>query len=332
MTEGVGLSTETASALPARRAFDRVNWKESLGLLLIYAALFAALSFASPYFLSVNNLLNILVAVSTIGLIAVAMTLVIVSGGIDLSVGSVVALTGVMVAQLSHQMPIGAAVGLALLVGLVVGTFNGWAITGLGINPLIATLGTLSIARGLSFVFSGGLTQTIDDESFGFLGRGFVLGVPFQVVVMVLLFILAAWVMRATIFGRSIYAIGGNAQASRLAGLPVRRLQMAVYILSGFSAALGGVFLASQLGAGAPAAAAGIELSVIAAVILGGTSLSGGKGTISGTLLGVLILGTLNNGLTLLNVSSYYQEVARGTVLLLAVGIDQLRLRLGQRV
>lgn len=332
MTEGVGSATGTASALPVRRSFDRVNWKESLGLLLIYAALLVALSLASPYFLSVNNLLNILVAVSTIGLIAVAMTLVIVSGGIDLSVGSVVALTGVMVAQLSHQMPIAAAAALALLVGLVVGTFNGWAVTGLGINPLIATLGTLSIARGLSLIFSGGLTQTIDDESFAFLGQGSVLGVPFQVIVMVLLFALAAWIMRATIFGRSIYAIGGNAQASRLAGLPVRRLQMAVYILSGLSAAVGGVFLASQMGAGAPAAAAGIELSVIAAVILGGTSLSGGKGTISGTLLGVLILGTLNNGLTLLNVSSYYQEVARGTVLLLAVGIDQLRLRLGQRV
>jgi ribose transport system permease protein len=189
----------------------------------------------------------------------------------------------------------------------------------------------LSIIRGFAFVFSGGLTQTILDEGFGFLGRGYVVGIPFQVIVMVVLFLLTAWIMRWTTFGRSIYAVGGNAQASRLAGIPVRRIQMIVYILSGLSAALGGVFLASQLGAGAPAAATGIELSVIAAVILGGSSLNGGKGTIWGTLLGVLILGTLNNGLTLLNISSYYQDVARGVVLLLAVGLDQLRLRLGNR-
>jgi len=300
-------------------------------LLGIYALLIIVLSLKSPYFLSVGNFMNILVAVSTIGLIAVGMTMVIVSGGIDLSVGSVVALTGVCVAQLSHHMPIWWAVIIALNIGMFIGFFNGIAITKAGINPLIATLGSLSIARGLSFVFSGGLTQSINDDSFGFLGRGFVLGIPFQVVVMAALFLLAAWVMKATIFGRSIYAIGGNPNASRLAGLPVSRLQTIVYLLSGLCAALGGVFLSSQLGAGAPAAASGIELSVIAAVILGGTSLSGGKGTITGTLLGVLILGTLNNGLTLLNVSSYYQEVARGGVLLLAVGLDQLRLKMASR-
>ncbi len=314
-----------------RAALSGLNWKESLGLLIIYALLVVVLSLRSPYFLSVNNGFNILTAVATVGIIAVAMTMVIVSGGIDLSVGSVVALAGVTVAQLSHRMPIGAAVAVALFVGLFVGLFNGLAITRAGINPLIATLGSLSIARGLSFVFSGGLTQSIDSVPFAFLGRGFVAGIPFQVVVMAVLFALAAWVMKSTVWGRSVYAVGGNALASRLSGLPVQRLQLSVYILSGLSAALGGIFLASQLGAGAPAAAAGIELSVIAAVILGGTSLSGGKGTIAGTLLGVLILGTLNNGLTLLSVSSYYQEVARGVVLLLAVGLDQLRLRLGKR-
>ncbi len=315
----------------AKRRFSFAGASTSLGLLGVYVLLVIVLSRLSPYFFSVNNFLNILVAVSTIGIIASAMTLVIISGGIDLSVGSVVALTGTLVAQLSHQMPIGEAVLLAVCAGLAVGAFNGAAITLLKINPLIATLGTLSIARGLAFILSGGLTQTIDNEPFGFLGRGFVAGVPFQAIIMLVLFLLTAWVLRKTVFGRSLYAIGGNRAASRLAGLPVNGVQLAVYVLSGFSAALGGVFLASQLSAGAPAAASGIELSVIAAVILGGTSLSGGKGTIGGTLLGVLILGTLNNGLTLLNVSSYYQEVARGVVLLLAVGLDQLRLLLAQR-
>ena len=312
---------------PTRRR-PLAGWGALLGLVAVYAVLVIALSLLSPYFFSVNNFLNILVAVSITGIIAVGMTMVIVSGGIDLSVGSVVAITGTVVAQLSHQTSLPVAVGAALLIGVVVGAFNGFAITRIGINPLIATLGTLSIARGLAFVFSGGLTQTISDDTFGFLGRGFLLHIPFPVIVMLALFALAAYAMRNTVFGRSLYAIGGNGQASRLAGLPVQRLQITVYLLSGLGAALGGLFQASQLGAGAPQAASGIELSVIAAVILGGTSLSGGKGTIAGTLLGVLILGTLNNGLTLLNVSSYYQEVARGLVLLLAVGLDQLRLRL----
>ncbi len=325
------IPAEPILAAPRRKGPKNQNLQELLGLLGIYALLVIGLSLTSPYFLGVGNLLNILVAVSTIGIIAIAMTMVIVSGGLDLSVGSVVALTGVMVAQLSHRMPIGAAVALALACGLGIGLFNGFAITRVGINPLIATLGMLSIARGLAFVFSGGLTQTIESEAFAFLGRGRIGGIPFQVIVLALLTLLAAWVMRSTVFGRSIYAIGGNAQASRLSGLPVLRLQMVVYVLSGLSAALGGLFLASQLGAGAPAAAAGIELSVIAAVILGGTSLNGGKGTIAGTLLGVLILGTLNNGLTLLNVSSYYQEIARGAVLLMAVALDQIRLRFGQK-
>jgi ribose/xylose/arabinose/galactoside ABC-type transport system permease subunit len=318
--------TDSTGARNRPPRFGLGGW-ESLGLLAVYAALVVTLGVLSPYFLKPGNFANILSAVSVIGIIAVAMTVVIVSGGIDLSVGSVVALTGVAVAQFSHKMPLAVAVPASLLVGLVVGLFNGLAVTRLGINPLIATLGSLSIARGLAFVFSGGLTQTIDDPGFGYLGRGFLIGVPFQALVMAALFLLAGWVMRSTVPGRSFYAVGGNAQAARLAGLPVERLRLAGYLLSGLCASLGGLVLASQLGAAAPQSASGIELSVIAAVILGGTSLSGGKGTLFGTLLGVLILGTLNNGLTLLNVSSYYQEVARGAVLLLAVGLDQVRRR-----
>jgi ribose transport system permease protein len=311
---------------------DRVNWREELGLVIVYILLFGALTLlAWPYFHKVRNLLNILVAVSTIGIISVAMTMVIVSGGIDLSIGSVVALTGVIIAYLSHHVPMPFAIGAALLAGAAVGALNGAAISFARINPLITTLGTLSIVRGLAFAFSGGLTQTISDPSFQFLGRGLVLGAPFPAIVMVVLFVLTAWVMGWTVFGRNIYAIGGNAQASRLAGIAVTPLRMTIYILSGVSAALGGIFLASQLGAAAPQAALGLELSVIAAVILGGTSLSGGRGTIWGTLLGVLIMGTLNNGLTLLNLSSYYQDVARGSVLLLAVGLDQMRQRWGER-
>jgi ribose transport system permease protein len=318
--------------------FGNFNWQESLGLAGVYIVLVMVLSKLSPYFFRFDNLINILVAVSTIGIIAVATTMVIVSGGIDLSIGSVVALSGVAVAQLSHHLPLGAAILLALAVGLVVGLINGLAVTALHINPLIATLGTLSIVRGLAFAFSGGLTQSIDDERFAVLGNGLLhplpgsdFGIPYEVLFMLGLFLIGAWVMGFTVFGRTIYAVGGNAEASRLAGVSVPRTQMLVYILSGLSAAIGSIFLTSQLRSGAPQAATGIELSVIAAVILGGASLNGGKGTVWGSFLGILIMGTLNNGLTLLSISSDYQDVARGTVLLLAVGLDQLRLYLGGR-
>lgn len=322
--------TQAPESIPLNKP-SRFRSADAAGLIGIYLALLLFLAFRAPYFLTVDNFKNILVAVSTIGIISVAMTMVIVSAGIDLSVGSVVALSGVAIAQLGHGRSVWFGVVAAIGVGVIVGSINGFSVTRLRINPLIATLGTLSIAHGLSLVFSGGLTQSITDERFGFLGRGYVLGMPFHVLVMAILFVIAAWVMRHTVFGRSIYAIGGNEQAGRLAGLPVRRIKMTVYILSGLCAALGGVFQASQLGAAAPAAANGIELSVIAAVILGGTSLSGGKGTIWGSLLGVLIMGTLNNGLSLMQLSSDWQDVARGAVLLIAVGLDQLRLTLSQR-
>ncbi len=309
----------------ARGWLNVLNWREEVGLLIVYALLVLALSFLSPYFFSVRNFLNILMAVSVIGIVSVASTMVIVSGGIDLSIGSVVGMAGVLVAQLSQHFSVGVAAVAALLGGALIGLFNGVLITRARINPFITTLATLSIFRGLGFDYSGGLTRTIGSPAFNFIGRGFVSGIPCSVVLMGLLFLLAGWVMGWTVFGRSIYAIGGNARASRLAGLPVRRVMLIVYIFSGLGAALGGVTLTSQLGAAAPQAALGLELSVIAAVILGGTSLNGGKGTILGTLLGVLIMGTLNNGLTLIGASSYQSQVAQGVVLLLAAGLDQLR-------
>lgn len=340
MTEPTA-QNEGAAPAPDTPKGRRIQWGETAGLLIFYVLLFVALSIASPYFLGVNNLTNILIAVSNIGIMATVATMLIVSGGLDLSVGSVAALTGVAVAQLSQTMPIVPAALIALAIGTLVGVVNGIAVTRVRINPLIATLATLSIARGFAFIYAGGLSATINSETFSVLGQGRigrvpvgkeVLSIPVQVIVMLLLFLLAWWVMRYTVFGRSVYAIGGNEQAARLAGLPVRRVQMWLYVLSGFSAALAGLFLASQLGAGSPqVSTTGIELSVIAAVILGGTSLTGGKGTIWGAFLGVLILGTLNNGLTLLQVNSNFQDVARGAVLLFAVGLDQLRVQWANR-
>ncbi len=300
--------------------------QEGAGLVVMYIIIVVAMSFLSPYFLSTRNFLNLLLASSTIGMIAIFTTMLMVGGGLDLSVGSTVALVGVVMSHSQYALGTWGGVVAGLATGLGVGLLNGLIVTQVGINPLITTLGMLSVARGLAFVFSGGLSEPMLDPLFGQLGRGFIAGVPVPVIVLVILFIGAFIVMRYTTYGRAMYAIGGNATASHLSGLPVKRYQLIAYALSGLSAGVAGIFLTSQLAAGAPQAAFGLELSVIAAVVLGGTSLAGGKGGLFGTLIGVLILGTLNNGMVLLSLSSYYQQIAQGLVLLLAVGLDQLRL------
>ena len=311
-----------------RQRLSAAGASQGIGLLFLLVAMVVFFSWASPFFLSVNNVLNIGTNIAYIGIMAIAMTMVIVSGGFDLSVGAVVALTAVTVAKI-HDMDVNIwiAVAAGFAVGPIVGLSNGLLVTKVGINPLITTLGTMSIVRGLAFVLTGGLTGTILDSGFAVIGRGEVVGIPVPLIILIIWFVIASIVMSYTRFGRDLYSIGGNAEASRLAGIPVDRRKIAVYVISGSAASVAGIVLASQLGAGAPQSAAGVELTVITAVILGGTSLSGGKGTVWGTMLGVFIMGVLNNGLALLRVSSFYQEVFRGAVLLLAVAMDQL----GQR-
>lgn len=313
------------SPTPLRRWW-RVS--EGVTLALLYGVMVAYFALRSPYFLRPDNLVNIGQDVAAVGLIGAVQTMVLVSGGLDLSVGSVVALTGVVVALLFERgfgWP--AAVGAGLLVGAAVGGLNGFFVTRLGVNPFITTLGTLSVARGFAFVLTGGHTNLITDPTFQWLGRGRPWGVPCPLWLLAFMFLGSFLLMAQTRFGRYLYAVGGSAEAARLSGVPVGRVRRTVYLLSGLAAALAGVVMAAQLGAAAPQSATGLELSVIAAVILGGTSLSGGQGHVLGTLVGVLILGTLNNGLVLLQVSSYYQEVARGAVLLGAVALDRLRRR-----
>jgi ribose transport system permease protein len=301
--------------------------REGAGLVVMYVIILVALSLLSPYFLTSRNLINLLLASATMGIIAMVTTMLMVGGGLDLSVGSTVALIGVVISQAQHTLGVWGAVVAGLLVAILIGLINGFLVTRVGINALITTLGMFSVVRGLAFVFSGGLTEAMLDDSFGKLGRGFIGPIPVPVIVLVIVTIACWIVMRYTQYGRAMYAIGGNAQASHLAGLRVKRYQMLAYVLTALSAGVAGILLTSQLGAGAPQAATGLEISVIAAVILGGTSLAGGKGTIVGTLIGVLILGTLTNGMILLGVSAYYQQIAQGFVLLLAVGLDQLRTR-----
>ncbi len=326
------MSNPTAlTPIPQKQTFqDRLKaivLSEGAGLVAMYLIILVAMSFLSPYFLTTRNFINLLLASSSMGIIAMFTTMLMVGGGLDLSVGSTVALVGVVISHSQYSLGVWGAVVLGLVVAVLIGLLNGLLVTRVGINALITTLGMFSVVRGLAFVFSGGLTEPMLDETFGELGRGFVAGIPVPVIVFVTTIILCAIILRRIQYGRAMYAIGGNETASHLAGLRVKRYQLFAYILSALSAGIAGVLLTSQLGAGAPQAATGLEISVIAAVILGGTSLAGGKGTIAGTLVGVLILGTLTNGMILLGVSAYYQQIAQGFVLLLAVGMDQLRTR-----
>jgi ribose transport system permease protein len=323
--------TATASALPAKTR--RTRFSTGTTLLLSYVAMCAIFALLTPYFLTAKNFENIGRTLGVVGVVAIGETLVLIGGGVDISVGAVAAMSGVIAGILwgTQALPIWVCAAGGLLAGMLVGLANGLITTRLKINPLITTLGMFSIVRGLSFALTSGQMNQLNNSQFQFIGRGSVAGIPFSLILMLALYVVFYFILRWTGFGRDLYAIGGNATASRLAGIPVNRYLLVVYTLCGLMAALGGLILASQLAAGTPQAATGLEFRVIAAVILGGTSLSGGKGSLVGTLLGVIILRTLDNGLILANVSSYWQEVAGGAVLLLAVGLDQLRMRLGRR-
>jgi ribose transport system permease protein len=228
-------------------------------------------------------------------------------------------------------IPIWGAVLIAILIGALIGFINGLLATGLKLNPLIVTLGTMSIISGAALILTGGLTKPLMVEGFNWIGSGRLFGIPVPAALMVLVYALLAVLLRNTRFGRYVYAAGGNAEASRLLGLPVQPVQISLYVISAVSGAVAGTMLAAMLGAAAPNAASPHLLTVIAAIILGGTSLQGGRGSVWGTLVAVLILGTLNNGLTLLDVTSFWQDVTRGAVLLLAVGVDQIRRQIQER-
>lgn len=307
-----------------RRLLARDPQAVLLAILLL--AMIAGFSIASPYFLSVLNLTNMLLSVSVIGTMAAVSTLVLVSRGLDLSVGSIVGLVGVVTAGLlawGAHWSIAVAGGLAA--GLACGALNGLLIVSLGINSIIVTIGTLSIYRGLAYIATEGQTLFVSDEALLTLGAGRIVAIPWSVLLMAAVFLLCHVVATYTRVGRTCYAIGANPRASRLSGVPLGSYRFWIFVASGLSAAVSGVLLIGQSATAVPAAGIGYELLVITAVLLGGSSLHGGEGRVSGTLLGVLIIGVLNNGMTLLGVNSYYQIVAHGLLLLLAVALDQVR-------
>ena len=304
------------------------SWSGVAVLSVFYIVIVISLSLMSPWFYSFNNAMNIGINMSYIGLMAAAGTPLIIAGGLDLSVAAVAGLTGVLITIFFGWIDnIWLAVALSLFVGAFIGAFNGFLATVLKFNPLIATLGTMSIITGFSLVLTGGLTKSMMLPEFNYIGVGRIFNVPIPLIIMIVVMFLLWLLMSKTKFGRFLYASGNNPDASLLLGVPVVKVQFYLYVLSGLSGAIAGVLLTAMLGAAAPNAAGSHLLTIIAAIILGGTSLYGGIGSVWWTLFAVLILGTINNGLTLMNVSSSWQEVAKGTVLILAVGLDQWRMR-----
>lgn len=304
----------------------KTKYVSEITVFLALIIIWVALSVASPFFFQFKNVMNIGLYSSFLGVSASAMTMCVIASGIDLSVGSIMALSGVIVASVAANTDsflLSMAAGLS--VGVACGMFNGLIVTKGKISSFITTLSTMLIYRGFAYIYTEGGSIICDNEAIKKFGRGYILSIPIPVVVMVVCFVLVWLILSKTEFGRNIYAVGGNVTASYLAGININRTQFGVFIISGFMAGLAGFLITAQSGAGLPQAADGYQMDIIAAVILGGASLNGGKGNVIGTVLGIIMLSTLSNGMTLLNIPSFWQLVAKGTVLILAVLLDVAR-------
>lgn len=307
-------------------------FKENLGILigLLILCLVLVMYDASQgrtVFLSSNNIMNVLRQMATNLYIACGMTMIIILGGIDLSVGSIVALSGCVTGGLiaHHGYPLIAAVILGLLVGIAAGAFNGFVVSKTTIPPFIVTLSMMNIARGVGYVYTGGQPIRIMDDAFNFIGSGYVSIVPVPVIYLVIIVGISAFIMNRSKLGRHIYAVGGNPTAARFSGIKNGRVLFFAYLFSGTMSAIAGIVLASRMFSGQPTAGQGAEMDAIAAVVLGGTSMSGGVGKIGGTVIGALIIGVLNNGLNLLNINSFWQYIVKGVVILIAVYVDFIK-------
>ncbi|WP_163267616.1 ABC transporter permease [Chelativorans alearense] len=301
---------------------------------LVLVALSALMAVLSPYFLSFSNLLNILLATSTIGILAIAATFVIGSGGLDLSLGSVMGLSGVVGAFVAVNLGAPSALGViaCILAGGIAGYINGQLVTRAFVPAFIVTLGMLGLARGLALVISGGRVIYGLPEFMLYLGQGRPFGIPMPVIIFVATAVVAHCVLAYTRFGRHTLALGDSEGAARAAGIRVERQRRILYTLSGALAGLAGLLFSARINSGDPTAGLNYELTAITAAVIGGTNLFGGRGSILGTMIGALIMGVLQNGLNLLAVQSYYQQMAIGAVLILAVFIDQYQVRKESRV
>lgn len=306
--------------------FSWAYWWDRVGIALVLVLLIALMASIAPNFVSVDNLLNVARSVSINAILAAGMTFVILTGGIDLSVGSILAVSGVSSVLLwSGGLNPWLAVLGGVIAGALAGLLNGVLVAYLGLAAFIVTLGSMTFLRGFGYTLTGGEPVVASELGFRTLGNSYIAGIPMPVVVMVVVYAAAWFVLERTVFGRHIYAVGGNKEAARLAGIKVKSILVTVYVIAGATAGLGGVIYAARVVSGQPTAGSGYELDAIAAVVLGGTSLIGGRGRIIGTLVGAMILGVLNNGLVLLNVPFFHQLMIKGIVIVLAVTIDGLK-------
>lgn len=323
--EADGLSAAPVSAATGtmRRA-ARIERLRRLGIVFGFVLVYAVFSLLNHQFLTVSNLTAVALQSSINAIIAIGMTLVIISAGIDLSVGSIAGLASVVAATVMRSGGVVAGVAAGLVVGLAAGAFNGVLIARVGLAPFIVTLGTLTLYRGSALVFTNGEPIYAVPPVFRAVFAGSVGPVPTPVIFAIVIALIVDFVLRRTTFGEHIIAIGGNEEAARLCGVAVDRVKALIYVIAGGLAAVGGFILVARIGAAEPIGGSGYELDAIAATVIGGTSLFGGVGTVGGTLVGALILGGLRNGLTLMNVQSFWQQVASGLVIILAVLIDKL--------
>ena len=329
-------ATAAAATTPPRqrvrvKTLGDIAGRESGGLIVLLVAV-GALTLASPEFLTGNNLANLARQVAIFGILAIGQLVVILTGGIDLSVGSILGLAGAVTAQLLVSgVPIIPAILIGVVVGGVLGIANGVLVTRFKLPPFIATLGMLGIARGIVLVITDANTIQGLPDGFQTVANGTVLGIPNLLIIFAIITAIAWFVLNRTVFGRYVYAVGSNPEAARLAGVPVAMVTTAVYVISGVLAAVGGVLLTSRLGAGVPTAGTGFELQAIAACVIGGASLSGARGSAIGAACGALIIGVLNNGGNLLAINAFYLQIAIGALVLVAVGFDQMNTRKSAR-
>lgn len=343
---------DVPNTAPGKKSFSLELQEVFLRLRAFIALIVLVIIFSilSPVFLTPASIIITINHIAINAVMAVGMTFVILSAGIDLSVGSIVGLTAMLVGGLIDEglvlRPLGvivyfhtwAIVLIGLAVGVVIGAINGFIITRFNVAPFIATLGMLYVARGFALLRSNGATfpnlvgnPAYGNTGFPVIGYGTFLSIPFPIWIMLAVGMIAAFVAARTPFGRQVYAVGGNSRAARLSGVRVARVQMVVYMISGFCAALAGIIIASQLQASQPSTGESYELNAIAATVLGGTSLFGGKGTIGGAIIGAFVIGVLSDGMVLIGVSDFWQTIIRGAVIVLAVMVDQLQERIQAR-
>ena len=308
---------------------NTMKYMSELTTVIALIILMAVITIINSNFLTANNLLNLLLQVTSNALIAFGMTFVILTGGIDLSVGSILALSSALTAGLlGSGMPVTLAILISLILGCSLGMMNGLLISYGKLAPFIVTLATMTIFRGATLVYTNGnpITKGLSDTFlFQFLGQGYIVGIPFPVIIMFIVFIVLYVLLHKTAFGKSVYAIGGNEKAAYISGVKLNKVKIIIYSISGIMASISGLIITSRLSSAQPTAGASYEMDAIAAVVLGGTSLSGGKGRILGTLIGALIIGVLNNGLNIIGVSAFWQQVVKGVVILIAVLIDRFK-------